>query len=241
MAVLLTGATGFVGRCIAQALLARADQVVAFAPDAPPVPIEGAVVVEGDVRSAADLDRAFAAGGIDRVIHAAALTPDAAMEAERPGRIVEVNVGGTVQVMQAARRAGVVRLVAMSSVAVYGPAQGAETLREDDSMPRPATLYGITKLAAEQTALRLGAVYGMEVAAVRLGPCFGINEHATGVRPMLSPHWQCAEAARNGTACVLPREMWADWIDATDAAAAIAGLLGVAKLPAAPVIWAADR
>ena len=99
-------------------------------------------------------------------------------------------------------------------------------------LAKPAALYGVTKWSAERIVLRLGAVFGLETAAVRLGACFGINEYATGVRPMLSPHWQCAEAARAGRECVLPRPMLADWIDAEDAAAAIADLLALPSLPA---------
>lgn len=232
MAILLTGATGFVGRNIARTLLDRGEQVVLFAPEPPRVALDGATVTTGDVRSAADLDRAFAAAPIDRVIHAAALTPDAAAEAERPELIVDVNIGGTVQLMQAARRAGVRRVLGLSSASVYGHAIGADGWLHEDSAPcEPAALYGTTKWAAERIVLRLGAVYGLETAAVRLGACFGINEYATGVRPMLSPHWQCAEAARAGRECVLPRPMLADWIDAEEAAAAIADLLALPALP----------
>ncbi len=234
MAILLTGATGFVGRNIARALLARGETVMLFAPAPAPAPIGEAVLVEGDVRSAADLDRAFAAAPIDRVIHAAALTPDAAAEAERPEQIVAVNVGGTVELMRAAQRAGVRRVVGLSSASVYGFAVAEGGLREDTTMPEPAALYGITKWAAERIVLRLGALYGIETAAVRLGACFGIGEYATGVRPMLSPHWQAAEAARAGRPCVLPRPMWADWIDAEEAAAAIVALLTAPSLPSLP-------
>ena len=233
MAILLTGATGFVGRNIARALLDRGEHIVLFAPEPPIAPIPGAQIATGDIRSAADLDRAFAAAPIDRVIHAAALTPDASQEAERPDLIVDVNIGGTVQLMQAAQRAGVKRVLGLSSASVYGYAVGEDGRLHEDTTPcQPAALYGVTKWSAERIVLRLGTVFGIETAAVRLGACFGINEYATGVRPMLSPHWQCAEAARAGRECVLPRPMLADWIDAEDAAAAIADLLALPSLPA---------
>ena len=235
VAILLTGATGFVGRNIARALLDRGEQVVLFAPETPTVSVNGAQVAIGDVRSAGDLDRAFAAAPIDRVIHAAALTPDAGAEAERPDVIVDVNVGGTVQLMQAARRARVRRVLGLSSAAVYGYATSEDGWLHEDTAPcQPAALYGTTKWAAERIVHRLGGLYGIETATVRLGACFGINEYATGVRPMLSPHWQCAEAARAGRACVLPRPMLADWIDAEEAAAAIADLLDIPTLPSLP-------
>lgn len=235
MAILLTGATGFVGRNIARALLGRGDAVVAFAPEPPRADLTGAQIVTGDIRSAEDLDRAFAVAPIDRVIHAAALTPDAATEAERPDAVVAVNVGGTVQLMQAARRAGARRVLGLSSASVYGYALGADGWLHENITPcQPAALYGTTKWAAERIVHRLGALYGIETATVRLGACFGVGEHATGVRPMLSPHWQAAEAARAGQECVLPRPMLADWVDAVDAASAIVALLDLPSLPSLP-------
>jgi len=234
MTVLLTGATGFVGLNIARALLDRGERVVLFAPTPPPEALSAgwlgaARFISGDVRVPADLDRAFAAAAIDRVIHAAALTPDMRAEAEQPEVIAEVNLGGTLRLMQAARRAGVRRVLGLSSVAVYGhaAAEADGRLHEESTPTRPAALYGITKLAAEQAVHRLGALYGMETATVRLGPCFGAREHPTGMRPLLSPHWQCVEDARAGRECVLPRAMAADWIDAEAAAGAIADLLAL--------------
>ena len=232
MAILVTGATGFVGRNIARTLLDRGEAVVLFAPEPPIAGVPGAQVATGDIRSSADLDKAFATASVNRVIHAAALTPDASAEAERPDVIVDVNIGGTVQLMQAARRARVKRVLGLSSAAVYGYATSEDGWLHEDAAPcQPAALYGTTKWAAERIVHRLGALYGIETATVRLGPCFGINEYATGVRPMLSPHWQAAEAARAGRECVLPRPMLADWIDAEEAAAAIADLLATPSLP----------
>lgn len=232
MAVLLTGATGFVGRNIARTLLARGEQVVLFAPCPPPISGEAhprAAFVSGDIRSDEDLRRAFTAGPINRVVHAAAVTPDASAEADRPDGVIEVNLIGTAKLMQAAYRAGVPRVLVLSSVAAYGSAEAGPDgrLDEEATLPRPASLYGITKLATEGIVRRLGELHGLLTTTVRLGPCFGIGEHPTGLRPLLSPHWQCAEAARAGTECVLPRALSADWIDVEDAANAIADLLAV--------------
>ncbi|HEY8614065.1 MAG TPA: NAD(P)-dependent oxidoreductase, partial [Roseomonas sp.] len=238
MAVLLTGATGFVGLNLAHEFIARGQTVVLFAHALPPGAIaqsdwfSRAIFVRGDIRSEADIGRAFAAAPISEVIHAAALTPDAQTEAEQPAAIVEVNLVGTTRLMQAARRASVRRVLGISSVAVYGsaaPAQGGR-LEEEVTAPRPTSLYGITKLAAEQSLCRLGALYGIGTVVVRLGPCFGIREYPSGDRPMMSPHWQCAEALIAGQQCILPRPMAGDWIDAGEAAEAIANLLATPDL-----------
>jgi nucleoside-diphosphate-sugar epimerase len=111
-------------------------------------------------------------------------------------------------------------------VAVYGVTPPAGTRYDEaTSVPAPAALYGITKLASEQTALRLGALYRLDVRVARLGPVYGPWEYATGVRDALSPHAQIMAAAIGGQPVVLPRAMRADWIYSRDAAGALAALL----------------
>ena len=230
MAVLLTGASGFVGRNLARVLLARGEQVVLFASSMATMPVDGlagAILVEGDIRSGDDLRRAFQAAPIDRVVHAAAVTPDIQAEIDSPATVIEVNLGGTTNLMRASQRAGVTRVLALSSVAAYGSAEVAPGARLDEqtTVPRPASLYGVTKLATEGVVRRLGELHAIETTTVRLGPCFGIGEHPTGLRPLMSPHWQCARAAWAGEECVLPRDLRGDWLDVEQAADAVADLL----------------
>ena len=118
---------------------------------------------------------AAAVAGMDLVFHLAGLLHAAASDRVPPERYDSINVGGTRVVADAARRAGVRRLVLFSTISVYGPGAGA-TLTED-STPRPDSLYGASKLEAERvalaaqgsdgaalgTVLRLGAVYGPRV------------------------------------------------------------------------------
>lgn len=78
MAIVLNGASGFVGRDLAKLLLAKGEQVVLFASSMATMPgdrLVGAYLVEGDIRSGDDLRNAFQAAPIDRVVHAAAVTP----------------------------------------------------------------------------------------------------------------------------------------------------------------------
>ena len=96
------------------------------------------------------------------------------------------------------------------------------------SVPAPAALYGVSKLASEQAALRLADLYRMDVRVARLGPVYGPWEHATGVRDALSPHAQVLAAAVAGQPVVLPRSLRADWLHARDAARALA-LLSAAE------------
>ncbi len=231
MATLITGGAGFVGLAIAERLVADGERAVLFDIAAPPADslarpeLAGVAYVRGDIRQAADVIGALASETIDRVIHTAAVTPNQQRERDDPGGIVDVNIGGTVNLLAcAAVRPSVQRVVVLSSVAVYGFARPAPSglFEEDLSNPAPAALYGITKLAAEQAALRIGELHNLDVRVVRLGPVYGRWERATGVRDALSPHYQVLQAALSGSEAVLPRAMRADWVYSRDAAAGIA-------------------
>jgi nucleoside-diphosphate-sugar epimerase len=237
MTTLITGGSGFVGLALAEHLLAAGERVVVFDRAEPPTHLLSRLdrhalqLVLGDICSAADVDAALRMAGADRVVHAAAITPDAAREAHEPMSVVDVNIAGTVNLLQ---RCGLVaqssqrrpqRILVVSSVAIYGIAPPAgDTYEEERSRPAPAALYGITKLAAEQAALRLGDLYALDVRIARLGPVFGPWEHATSVRDALSPHAQVLAAALAGEPVILPRSMRADWVYSRDAAVALAAL-----------------
>jgi UDP-glucose 4-epimerase/UDP-glucuronate 4-epimerase len=197
------------------------------------VPPAGCRFVAGDLRSDETLEQIFADGDIERVVHAAAITPSPQRERDDAASIMDVNVVATAKLLQrCARTPGVKRVVVVSSVAVYGFSAPAASGRYEEglSVPAPAALYGISKLAAEQAALRIGALHGLDVRIARLGPVFGRWEHASGARQSLSPHHQVVCAARAGEHIVLPRPMMADWIYAPDAADALASLARAATL-----------
>ena len=239
MATLITGGCGFIGLALAEALIGAGEKVVLFDLAAPANDVlarpelHGVAVMTGDIRSADDIDRALDGGDIDRIIHAAAMTPNAQRERDEPRRIVEVNVVGTMNLLErVAAKGGLKRVVALSSVAVYGFSQPAASglFEEDSSPPAPASLYGITKLASEQAALRVGALCGLDIRIVRLGPVYGVWETPSTARDALSPHRQVVSMALQGREVVLPRAMTADWIFSRDAAEGIAGLCNAKSL-----------
>jgi UDP-glucose 4-epimerase/UDP-glucuronate 4-epimerase len=233
MATLITGGAGFIGLALAEHLLGAGERVVLFDLAVPPAhmlalrELDGAICIAGDVTSRANIDAALAAAPIDRVIHAAAVTPNERRERGNARGIIAVNVGGTVDLMERiVDHGGIKRVVVVSSVAVYGFSKPAPSgfFDEEASHPAPATLYGISKLAAEQAALRIGHLHGCDTRIVRLGPVYGRWELPTSVRDALSPHQQVLQALQRGEEVVLPRPMRADWIYSRDAAAGIAAI-----------------
>jgi UDP-glucuronate 4-epimerase len=236
MSVLVTGAAGFVGLALVEHLLARGERVLGL--DLAPPPAEALQAfaaqpgrfeaIAADVRDADALHDAFGRHAPDRVVVLAAVTADAVRERTAPRAIFEVNVGGVLAVLAAAAGAGrgVRRVVHASSGAVYGASGAtAATLAEDLTPLRPEALYGISKLAAEQAALRLAALHGLDLVVGRLGTCFGPWEADTGVRDTPSAPLQILRLAERGEAVVLPRPSRRDWLYVRDAAAGLAALL----------------
>src|SRR4029079_2116126 len=106
MSTLITGGCGFIGLSVAERLIGDGEKVVLFDQAVPAEAmlsrpeIHGATIITGDVRSADDVDQALTGRDIDRVIHTAAMTPNAQRERDEPRRIVEVNVIGTVNLLE---------------------------------------------------------------------------------------------------------------------------------------------
>ena len=152
---LVTGGAGFIGSHLVEALV-DAGHVVRVLDDfstgkrdnISPACRHGTVeVIEGDVRNAETVTRATS--GCVGVFHMAALVSVQQSLAD-PRSSFQINVHGSVNVLEAARLAGVQRVVLASSAAVYGDAP--IPAREDDTPTQPLTPYGLDKLTAERYA-----------------------------------------------------------------------------------------
>jgi nucleoside-diphosphate-sugar epimerase len=233
--VLVTGASGFVGLATCEALVAEGHSVIGYDRARPPFDadwMDRVTFVEGDIRDADALKRAFSDHDVTHAVHGAAVTPDALRERTSPGDILEINVIGSCRLMEAAAGHELRRILYLSSISAYGDAAPAANGRFDEveTAMRPSALYGISKLSAELAMRRLAVLNQQDLRILRLGPLFGPWERASGTRDVLSPHHQIARAARTGAPCVLPREVPADWLYAPDAARRIAGVLSCPDL-----------
>jgi nucleoside-diphosphate-sugar epimerase len=224
---LLTGGAGFVGLNVAEQLLERGDEALIFDLRAPPAPFSKAHFVQGDVTDASALQQLFSGQRIERVIHMSAITAGPERDAREARRIAEVNLIGTLNVLQEARNAGVERFVHASTGALYGAAGVgvAEPLDEERHRPVPESMYGITKYAAERSCLRLAALWGLDVRIGRLAMAFGRWEHESGVRDRLSPPTVIAHIAVAGGEAVFPPLGATDYIYGADVARALIALL----------------
>ena len=173
--VLVTGATGAVGPRVVSALHEGGHRVRTLSLDAPPAGAwpDGVDARLGDITDPAAVQTAMV--GVDGVIHLAALLHIINPPPELRSRYERINVGGTANVVEAARQAGVGRVVFFSTIAVYGASAGS--VLTEASPLRPDSFYAQTKVDAERivlsakhadgtpmgTVLRLGAVYGARI------------------------------------------------------------------------------
>jgi nucleoside-diphosphate-sugar epimerase len=158
--------------------------------------IERVVFEPGDVVDEDRLREAAQRHGVTRMIHAAVITPRVDRETREPTRIVEVNLIGTVNVLDVARQLpGFERLVYVSSCAVWGDVPGA-TVHTEDTPSYATTLYGITKHTSERICRRYAALHGLDVVSLRPANVYGPMERvtpgyvgATELRQMLRLHF----------------------------------------------------
>ena len=195
MRVLLTGAAGFIGSHLAERLCGRGDRVTGFDNFDPFYPravkernLAGLLgrkdftLVEGDLTDPHDVDQAFAvAGPVDTVVHLAALAgvrPSIA----NPGRYWNVNVNGTLHLLQICHERGVKRVVFASSSSVYGMDSDVP-FSELDPCSRPLSPYATTKRAGELMAFNHHHLHGSAVTCLRLFTVYGPRQ-----RPDLAIH-----------------------------------------------------
>jgi len=127
-----------------------------------------AELVTGDIRDAAALDAALT--GMDSVIHLAA-AGSVIGSVQDPAMNFDVNVNGTFQVLDAARRAGIARTVqASTGGALIGDATPPVN---EQSLPKPISPYGASKLAGEGYAHAFAKTYGIRTVAIRFGNVYG--------------------------------------------------------------------
>ena len=165
--VLVTGGSGFIGRH-AVAELTRAGAVVRVV-DLKPHPDPAVDAVVGDIVDGDVLDAAFA-GGVDSVVHLAAVT-SVLRSVENPVGTFETNVGGTQAVLEAARAAGVRSLAFASTNAVTGPMEAPAIV--ETAVLKPLTPYGATKAAGEMLMSAYTASYGVRCTCLRLTNVYG--------------------------------------------------------------------
>ncbi|GGJ74736.1 NAD-dependent dehydratase [Pilimelia anulata] len=201
--ILITGAAGSVGGML-RPRLARPGRTLRLADLAAVAPTgAGEESVAADVTDPAAV--AAACAGADAVVHLAGIATEG-----RWDDILRINIDGTRNVLEAARTAGVRRVILASSNHAVGFHTRAADPLPPDLHPRPDTYYGVAKAAMEA----LGSLYvdrfGMDVVALRIGSCFPEPFDVRSLATWLSPDdcGRLVEAALTAPAGFGYREVW---------------------------------
>lgn len=181
--VLVTGAAGFIGSHVSEALTARGDTVVGldnFDPYYDPEIKRSNVrelsagdrfnLIEGDIRDPGAVEEAFAApiGGVIHLAARAGVRPSI----EQPLEYAKTNVDGTVNLLEAARAHGVARFIFGSSSSVYGAANEVP-FSEDQRIDRPISPYAATKVAGEALCYTWHHLYDLPMVLLRFFTVYG--------------------------------------------------------------------
>jgi UDP-glucose 4-epimerase len=254
MTLLVTGATGFVMSVMVRHWLGADRGARAIALDtAPPddaarryfAPVADRLdIVTADVTKPDQWAKLLSGRGVTHVVHGATVTPISRgtaaeakrePEAENPGRIIDVNVMGTIAALDWARaQPGVARFIYVSSGSVYkhhGPDRPGESLPEDGYV-MPRRLYGISKLASELIVERYGDLFSFSAVSVRLSSVYGTMDRATASRNFRHVPNRIAHMALDGVQRIRVNTLGAvgDYIHAEDVARGIVALLRAPSL-----------
>jgi UDP-glucuronate 4-epimerase len=184
MEILVTGGAGFIGSHTVEALLARGERVIAldnfntyYDPErkhrniAPFIDNPNFRLVHADIRDRATLEHLFTTEPIRRIVHLAAMAGPRP-SVENPGLYEDVNVKGTLNLLELAVKQGVQHFVFASSSSVYGR-DAQVPYKEEARTDKPLSPYAATKKMAEVLLYTFYYLYGLPITALRFFTVYG--------------------------------------------------------------------
>jgi UDP-glucose 4-epimerase len=185
MRALVTGGAGFIGSTVVDALLARGDEVVVIddlstgrESNLESALRKGADLVRADIRDADRIAQVVADAAPEAIFHLAAQI-DVRKSVTDPGWDARINVEGTANVLEAARRANVGRIVNTSTGgAIYGDVDVIPS--PESTPPAPMAGYGTSKFCAEQYCHLYARLHGLSTVTLRYGNVYGPRQDPLG-------------------------------------------------------------
>lgn len=194
MRILITGAAGFIGSHLSERLMSKGYSIVGldnFDPFYEPAVKWNNLskllssphfkLVEGDIRNRVLMDKIFQEGQFGTVVHLAAKA-GVRPSIQDPAGYVDVNINGTVTLLEAVRAAGIKKFIFASSSSVYGNNEKVP-FSETDNVDNPISPYAATKKAGELICYTYSHLFGMDVTCLRFFTVYGPRQ-----RPDLAIH-----------------------------------------------------
>ncbi|WP_345796263.1 NAD(P)-dependent oxidoreductase [Castellaniella sp. MT123] len=221
--VLVTGAAGLVGRTLVRRLVAQDRAFIAV--DRVTSIIEDGIAINGcDLGDIHGL-HALARDGIDSVIHCGAFSGPMVAR-DTPYAMVQINIVGTANVLELARVHQARRFVYCSSTSAYGVTQSGVPIVED-SLLRPGSLYGASKVASEYITTAYAEQYGLSAVNIRLSWVYGPGRTTDCVIRAMIEDAQAKRPTRMSFGQDFPRQ----FIHVDDAADGLLRALDAVALP----------
>jgi nucleoside-diphosphate-sugar epimerase len=190
--ILVTGCAGFIGANFTRQFRLRYPQSTVigidnFSTGRKEAVTEDIVFYEGSVLEDILLNKIFRTHRPEYIFHFAAL-PSVAHSLEFPRRSTEVNVVGTVALLEASKKYGVTRFIYSSSSSIYGGAKKLPT-KESDNPPNPKSPYAVQKYVNEPFCQVFSNLFGMDTISLRYFNAFGPGQFGTSAYASVIPAW----------------------------------------------------
>lgn len=226
MKVLVTGGAGYIGSVVSRLLLENDHEVRVLdslqhggSALLGMYPMEGFEFVHGDVRSPED--RETAVEGVDAVVHLAAIVGDPAC-AKEPELARDINLNASLELIAAARQAGVQRFVFASTCSNYGRMADPTSFATEESELRPVSLYAETKVAVESALLDTPKGGDFAATVLRFATVFGLSPR---MRFDLTVNEFTRDLLINKNLVVFGEQFWRPYVHVRDVARAVLTVL----------------
>jgi len=170
--IMVTGGSGFIGSYVLRRLAELGEKAISFARGPPPKDVADRIIVEteGDVRYLARIIGVIKKHNVEYIVHTASLLT---LDTQRnPPVGFDINVKGTLNVLEAARIMDIRRISYVSGSSVYGSTEEGEWVTEDHPL-NPVTIYGAAKCFCERLGLNYVRTCGLDFVAVRYPLVYG--------------------------------------------------------------------
>jgi len=194
MATLVTGGTGFIGSNVLIELAKHGEQVISL-DIIPPNDLlqrnlepwtDRVSWIQGDILDREIMEKVAALGNIEKIVHAATYTPYGDVEKDDIRRVLDINLVGTINMLDLSHQIGVKRFMYLSTGVVYRGVYTPDLPCREDMPLKPYGLYSITKFSCESITQRYGELFGFETVSARLAQNWGPLERVTPYHQRMS-------------------------------------------------------